>query len=80
MAFRLLVPPNNIEVKGDINLGGIITDIADLLDFGLEPIVAVDRVLGMVAQDRDPMDVLSVDEYTKVLVTYSRELASDVGK
>ena len=47
LVYRL-VPPSSIEVRGDIDLGDIISGIVDLSDLDLEPVVVVvDRVLGM---------------------------------
>ena len=45
------MPPSNIEVRGYIDLGDIITSIVDLLDLDLEPVAAVvDRVLDTAVQ------------------------------
>lgn len=75
-----LVPPSSIEVRGDTYQGDIITGMVDLLDLGLELVVAVvvARVLGMEVQAQGPVHALTMVEYIKALVTYHQEHVSNV--
>ena len=69
LAFRLLVPPSSIKVRGCTDRVGIIAGRADLSDMGQEPAEIMDRVLGTAVQVQDPVYVLFMAKYIRTLVT-----------